>query len=84
MREGGYRETQRRTYYVLSVVGTSHCVFAREGKEVIMETETLHPNQKPTPEANPALPSLGKLLSGQRGHTLVADPQRPGYEDRMA
>lgn len=47
-----------------------------------METEMLHPKQKPAPEANPA--RLGKLLGGWYGHLLAADPQEAGTEDPMA
>lgn len=48
MWQEGYKNTQR-IYYVLSIVGTFHFVFGREGKEVTMETEMLHPNQKLVP-----------------------------------
>lgn len=46
---GGYRETQRRTNYWLSVVRIFPFVFGREGKEITMETEMLHPNLKLVP-----------------------------------
>lgn len=78
----GYKETEQKAYYVLSIVGSFHCVFGREGKEFTMETEMLHPNQKPAPEANPA--RLGKLLGGRSGHILIADPQEAGTEDPTA